>query len=131
MCVPVLALTVGGGDSLNLAFYAAPQILWWLFCIIWWACWGPPRNRGLFFGGIVAADWLLLHMVSSGGESERWFGYILFSPVAVVLGGFAGGLAGGVARRLSKKAQPAAAPNGGPATRLGHSGVTEGPPSVS
>jgi hypothetical protein len=28
-------------------------------------------------------------------------------------------------------AEPSAAPNGGPATRLGNSGVTEGPPSVS
>jgi hypothetical protein len=26
---------------------------------------------------------------------------------------------------------PGAAPNGGPATRLGNSGITEGPPSVS
>ena len=29
------------------------------------------------------------------------------------------------------KAEPGTAPNGGPATRLGNSGVTEGPPSVS
>ena len=29
------------------------------------------------------------------------------------------------------KAEPGAAPNGGPATPLGNSGVTEGPPSVS
>ena len=29
------------------------------------------------------------------------------------------------------KAEPGAAPNGGPATRLDHSGVMEGPPSVS
>jgi len=29
------------------------------------------------------------------------------------------------------KAEPGAAPNGGPATQLGNSGVTEGPPSVS
>jgi hypothetical protein len=29
------------------------------------------------------------------------------------------------------EAEPSAAPNGGPATRLGNSGVTEGPPSVS
>jgi hypothetical protein len=29
------------------------------------------------------------------------------------------------------KAEPGAAPNGGPATRLGNSAVTEGPPSVS
>jgi hypothetical protein len=28
-------------------------------------------------------------------------------------------------------AEPSAAPNGGPATQLGNSGVTEGPPSVS
>ncbi len=30
-----------------------------------------------------------------------------------------------------RKAEPCTAPNGGPATRLGNSGVTEGPPSVS
>jgi hypothetical protein len=30
-----------------------------------------------------------------------------------------------------EKAEPGAAPNGGPATRLGNSGVTDGPPSVS
>jgi hypothetical protein len=29
------------------------------------------------------------------------------------------------------RAEPCAAPNGGPATQLGNSGVTEGPPSVS
>jgi hypothetical protein len=32
---------------------------------------------------------------------------------------------------LQEIAEPSAAPNGGPATRLGNSGVTEGPPSVS
>lgn len=31
----------------------------------------------------------------------------------------------------SRDAEPDAPPNGGPATRLGNSGVTEGPPSVS
>ena len=31
----------------------------------------------------------------------------------------------------SRNAEPCAAPNGGPATQLGNSGVTEGPPSVS
>jgi len=30
-----------------------------------------------------------------------------------------------------KEAEPSAAPNGGPATQLGNSGVTDGPPSVS
>jgi len=31
----------------------------------------------------------------------------------------------------AKEAEPCAAPNGGPATQLGNSGATEGPPSVS
>jgi hypothetical protein len=31
----------------------------------------------------------------------------------------------------AENAEPGAAPNGGPATRLGNSGATEGPPSVS
>ncbi len=30
-----------------------------------------------------------------------------------------------------RSAEPSAAPNGGPATRLGNSGITKGPPSVS
>ena len=33
--------------------------------------------------------------------------------------------------RWSRNAEPCAPPNGGPATQLGNSGVTEGPPSVS
>jgi hypothetical protein len=33
--------------------------------------------------------------------------------------------------KASESAEPDAPPNGGPATRLGNSGVTEGPPSVS
>lgn len=34
-------------------------------------------------------------------------------------------------QKMAEKCQPDAAPNGGPATQLGNSGVTEGPPSVS
>ena len=34
-------------------------------------------------------------------------------------------------RRKSRKAEPGAAPNGGPGTRSGKSGASEGPPSVS
>ena len=34
-------------------------------------------------------------------------------------------------RKAKTKAEPGAPPNGGPATRLGNSGATEGPPSVS
>jgi hypothetical protein len=33
--------------------------------------------------------------------------------------------------RMSSNSEQGAAPNGGPATQLGNSGVTEGPPSVS
>jgi hypothetical protein len=35
------------------------------------------------------------------------------------------------ARKLLREAEPIASPNGGPGTRSGNSGVTEGPPSVS
>lgn len=42
---------------------------------------------------------------------------------------FAGGLILGFSRRPT--AEPCASSNGGPATRLGNSGVSEGPPSVS
>jgi hypothetical protein len=34
-------------------------------------------------------------------------------------------------RQMRRTAEPNAAPNGGPATQLANSGVTEGPPSVS
>jgi hypothetical protein len=32
---------------------------------------------------------------------------------------------------IERRAEPGASPNGGPATQLGNSSVTEGPPSVS
>jgi len=129
--VPALValVTVGGEPKYllpNLAFYAVPQVLWWLFCIVWWACGRPPRNRGLFFGGIVAADLLLLYLAWPNGESERWLLYLEGSPVAVVLGG----LAGGFAKRLFPKAQLGAPPNGGPAPPPANSGIGPGPPSV-
>jgi hypothetical protein len=78
---------------INLAFYVAPQASWWLFCLIWWGFWRPPRNRGLFFGGIVLADLLLLRLALSTGDGLQWLAYLSYAPAAVVLGGFAGGLA--------------------------------------
>ncbi len=36
-----------------------------------------------------------------------------------------------VTLRTLRSAEPSAAPNGGPATQIGNSGVTEGPPAVS
>jgi hypothetical protein len=77
----------------NLAFYAAPQASWWLFCLIWWGFWGPPRNRGLFFGGIVLADLLLVRLALSSGDGMQWLAYLYYAPVAVAVGGFTGGLA--------------------------------------
>lgn len=75
----------------NLAFYVAPQASWWLFCLIWWGFSGPPRNRGLFFGGIVLADLLLLRLAFSSGDGLQWLAYLYYAPVAAVVGGFAGG----------------------------------------
>ena len=131
-CVPVLVALFTCWDQpkyilANLVYFAAPQILWWLLCIVWWSCWGPPRNRGLLIGGIVLVDLLLLYVAFSPGEAEKWLYYFLRSPVAVALGGLGGGICG----KLLLRPQPGAPPNGGPATRSGNSGVTEGPPSVS
>jgi hypothetical protein len=59
------------------------------------------------------------------------------SEVPLLMISIAAGLAGAwvcariLRRDFCRNAQPGAAPNGGPATRLGNSGVTEGPPSVS
>src|SRR5580692_2747418 len=97
-CVPLLVALFTLWDEPkyllpNLLFYAAPQMFWWLFCLVWWACWRPPANRGLFFGGIGAADALLLYLALIGGESERWLLYLEFSPVAAAIGGLAGGIA--------------------------------------
>jgi hypothetical protein len=92
--VPLLAalITVGSAPKYllpNLVFYALPQMFWWVFCVIWWACRKPPENRGLFFGGIGAADLLLLYLAFTNGESERWLLYLEAAPVAAVIGGLA------------------------------------------
>ena len=50
----------------------------------------------------------------------------------MVLGGIlAGAISNLMITVLRDRAEPVTAPNGGPATPLGNSGVTEGPPSVS
>ena len=127
VCAPVLvALSTCWDDPKyilsNLVYYAAPQTLWWLLCIIWWSCWGPRKNRGLFVGGIVLVDLLLLYVAFSPGESEKWFYYFERSPVVLVMGG----LAGALCWRLFFPPQPCAAPDGGPATHISNSGVTGG-----
>jgi len=50
---------------------------------------------------------------------------------SVAFPAFATNLAEVYSRATTRNAEPCAAPNGGPATRLGSSGVSEGPPSVS
>jgi len=57
------------------------------------------------------------------------------TPRDRIEGGILGSLVGdasGVPVEFSRTAaEPSAAPNGGPATQLGNSGATEGPPSLS
>jgi hypothetical protein len=105
--VPVLVALYGGWSEpkyilSNLAFYVAPQASWWLFSLIWWGFWGPPRNRGLFFGGIVLADWLLVRVALSTGDGLQWLAYLLYAPAAVVVGGLTGGLAARLWSKLQK-----------------------------
>ena len=71
---------------------------------------------------------LFLANVASHGRTWELHVPHLFFVVLVTLAAVAGTGLG--LRRLSG-AEPCAAPNGGPATRLGDSNVTEGPPSVS
>ncbi len=78
--------------------------------------------------------WLALGAPTGPDSGGPAFAYMLFlGPVGFLTGGF-------VTMRLVGKwlkaslhhdAEPAASPNGGPATRPGNSGVTEGPPSVN
>jgi hypothetical protein len=111
----------------NLAYFAAPQLIWWLFCVIWWSCWRPPRNPGLFIGGVLPVDFLLVYVALSPGDSLKWFSYLYGAPMALVAGGLVGGLCG----RLFRRPQPSASPNGGPGTLFGNAEASEGPPSVS
>jgi hypothetical protein len=60
---------------------------------------------------------------------DDWFPHISLEPQNAEAGEHI--LAIGQSLGLDKDAEPSAAPNGGPATQLGNSGVTEGPPSVS
>jgi len=56
---------------------------------------------------------------------------VLFSGVGLALLGILRCRSRSAVRPGRLDAEPDAAPNGGPATRLGNSGATEGPPSVS
>lgn len=63
-------------------------------------------------------------------ESVSIVGFLVEVAVACLLTGFLSLILKSVRARL-RNGEPSAAPNGGPATQLGNSGVTEGPPSVS
>ena len=79
--------------------------------------WPSGFLGGLFLGSLV----MLLFMTLSDWP---------VGPAELVGGGVAGAVGGSIYARLTFKggAEPDAAPNGDPATRLGNSGVTDGPP---
>ena len=64
----------------------------------------------------------------STGSSVGWY---LGSTIQLAVGAWLLGWLDSFAARRAQIAEPSAAPNGGPATPLGGSGVSEGPPSVS
>ena len=71
---------------------------------------------------LVAEDYLrILYRDRVLGKSDLKERLEMVSQVAV----------GSIVPVVAGTAQPCAPPNGGPATQLGNSGVTEGPPSVS
>jgi cell division protein FtsX len=70
---------------------------------------GPAENRNM---GIQLLSWGLLPLI--GGMVVCVLGVLAFAW-----------------NRRRTAAEPGAAPNGSPATQLGHSGASEGPPSVS
>ncbi len=60
-----------------------------------------------------------------------WFAGVFYPALLVVSGAFWSAVIEVVRARIKRTPNKGAAPNGGPATPLGNSGVTEGPPSVS
>ena len=113
------------GYGIGLVLLAGMIVSW----IGLWRLWRPART-------IYAACWLLgilLYLVMEPAYYYTPVGVIL-SEYSTLAGGFVLGLLyfSDVSVHFSRaNAEPSAAPNGGPATRLGNSGATEGPPSVS
>jgi hypothetical protein len=124
----------------------APAAAWILAAFLLYYFLGPA---GLLFLHLVTAGWAAMDCAELRARGSRQLG-IAFKPVVVFavcaffLFGFgfiwylvmrhrvkSASLLASNGPVQDRVAEPGAAPNGGPATRLGNSGVTEGPPSVS
>jgi hypothetical protein len=96
----------------------------------------PVLAHAIAFPLLLTMALLCFHTVRVG-----WFRFpigvvLLGFPVGVVLDGFLIIKAGQFGRSCHirhklRNSEPGAPPNGGPATQLGNSGVSKGPPSVS
>jgi hypothetical protein len=73
-------------------------------------------------------SWLIQYVCSMGFTPKRIYGLVYAVASGLLVIGY---LSWAFRNPKRKDAEPGAAPNGGPATQLGNSGVTEGPPSVS
>ena len=96
---------------------------------------GSAIFRGTLLGisaGVLAAGLTTLFLLFNVGPEIELRNvrdlFVLYSSTMVP---FCALWVGVWACRWRRRAEPGAAPNGGPATPLGSSGVTEGPPSVS
>ena len=127
--------------------------LWWLSSV---GGVGGPGGRSMWWGSLVLPYLIGWSMGIWGPESPRWVlalgivvcvFYLAITPLVLIRGhGPSQGVIATVIATLGlltivgcivrwkkqpPRAEPGDAPNGGPATPVGNSGVTEGPPSVS
>jgi hypothetical protein len=99
--------------------FRSPTLLGWVLLFI------PTALLGVV--AFCLFPWAVAGAVATRDFGQVLTGSLLLGVLAVVLHGFVR------FRPFSRTqiAEPGAAPNGGPATRLGNSGVAQGPPSVS
>ena len=92
-----------------------------------------PREYkvGLLFFLLGCCAYAAIHLHHFRSHTEHRIEVASFGLIGFGAGQLSFGWA--VRRRLRQKAsaEPAASPNGGPAERIGNSGVGDGPPSVS
>lgn len=101
-------VTVHASPSAAMIVFFFAWIAFGAFAVVGFGRRSTTRSEAVVFGLFVLAG-VVVSALSFRSESRRAYEII---------------------RRLYG-AEPCAAPNGGPATQLGNSGVTEGPPSVS
>lgn len=94
-----------------------------------------PRRQRANLGWAIQGACLLVLIVGFLAEQVGWIRFEsswIYAALLAVMGA-AWILEGMIDRRISRvnEAEPGAAPNGGPATPVGNSGGSEGPPSVN